>query len=895
MPITPTRLRCEYLTDPLGIDEAQPRLSWVLESADRGQRQIAYQVIVASSAELLDADGGDLWESGKVPSDQSIHIVYAGAALQSRRRCWWKVRVWDREGRPSAYSQPGWWEMGLLHTDEWLGGWVGPGIEAEEDLPPSPYLRTIVRLTKPMRAARLYSTARGLYEIYINGNRVGNALLAPGWTDYQARIEYQTHDVTGSLHEGENVLGVILGTGWYAGHVGFGGSSRHYGSRPEALLQLHVEYTDGTAQTVVTDGTWKSTTGPIRFSDLLMGETYDARRTLTGWNAPCFDDTDWQPVRVRDRGDTQIVAASVPPARVTEEIVPISVTEPASGTFIFDLGQNIAGWVRLRVQGDAGTKIRLRFAEMLNPDGTLYTDNLRTAMQTDTYILHGEGEETWEPRFTFHGFRYAEIIGFPGVPTVDMITGCVVHSDTPPTGTFTCSNPMVSQLQRNIVWGQRGNFLSVPTDCPQRDERLGWLGDAQIFIRTACFNMDVATFFTKWMRDVEDGQSGAGAFPDVAPRLVNLTDGAPAWGDAGVIVPWTIWQCYGDTRIVARHWEAMTRWMTYLARGNLGYLRNGQLNNNFGDWLALDGGAMRHPGASATPKDLLATAYWAYDARLMAEMARVLDRHDEARQYDALFEKIKEAFITTYVSADGTVRGETQTGYVLALYMNLLPADLRAAATDRLVADIERRGWHLSTGFVGVGYLCPALTVVGRPDVAYRLLESDTFPSWGYTIRHGATTIWERWDGWTEEHGFQDPGMNSFNHYALGSVGEWLYRTVAGIDTDPAAPGYRRILIHPHPGGSFQSAEATYDSVRGRITTAWRRDGDTFTLDVTIPANTTAIVHVLSGATDGAAIREGATLAREAEGVAFLRMEKGEAIFTVGSGTYTFVSVFPFV
>jgi alpha-L-rhamnosidase len=538
----------------------------------------------------------------------------------------------------------------------------------------------------------------------------------------------------------------------------------------------------------------------------------------------------------------------------------------------------MVGWVRLKVEGEPGTKVTLRHAEALNPDGTIYTTNLRSARATDHYVLGGDGEEVFEPRFTFHGFRYVEVTGYPGEPQRDAITGRVVHSATPPSGFFECSSSLVNKLQENVVWGQRGNFLSVPTDCPQRDERLGWMGDAQIFVRTASFNMDVAAFFEKWMADVQDAQSPEGAFPDVAPLLrgsglIDLRWGAPAWGDAGVIVPWTIYRAYDDTRIVERHYDAMARWMEYLHEANPDLIRKNRMGHNYGDWLS--------PKGDHTPKHLLATAYWAYDAKLMAEMAEVTDRNEDASEYRDLNERIKAAFEEAYVSPDGRVEGDTQTSYLLALHMELLPEELRSAAADHLVRTIEREDWHLSTGFVGIGYLCPVLTEAGYTDVAYCLLNNETYPSWGYTIKNGATTIWERWDGWTEA-GFQSPNMNSFNHYSLGSVGEWLYRYVAGIDL--VAPGYGHILIRPRPGGGLTQASGEYDSVRGRISSSWKIEDDRFVLEALIPPNTTATVHVPS--TDG--VLEGGRPVDEADGVEFLRAGEGETILSVGSGRYEF-------
>jgi alpha-L-rhamnosidase len=894
--IQPVQLRCEYRVDPLGIDERAPRLSWVLESDGQSQTQSAYRILVAGNEEALEAEENLLWDSGKVESGRTVGVEYGGEALGSGSRCVWKVCVWDGAGNPSPYAGPAVFETGLLERSDWEGAWISAGEDPDQDfdpptgeqyddlangLAPSPYLRKVFSLDRPVRRARLYATARGVYELSINGQRVGEDVLAPGWTDYDQRVQYQTYDVTQLLAEGPNVLGAVLGDGWFAGFVGFDPKHRGalYGPRPQLLAQLDVEYEDGTAEGITTDGSWRRSTGPILFSDLLMGESYDARKEMPGWAEPGFGDSDWYGVEVEEIGDSNLVAQPDEGIRVTEEVEAKTVTEPRDGVYVFDMGRNMVGWVRLTVEGEAGTEITLRHAEAMNPDGTIYTTNLRSARATDRYILGGGSEEVYEPRFTFHGFRYVEVTGYPGEPPLGVVTGRVVHSATPPSGSFGCSSPMVNELQENIVWGQRGNFLSVPTDCPQRDERLGWMGDAQVFVRTASFNMDVAAFFEKWMTDVEDAQSHEGAFPDVAPLLkgsglIDLRWGAPAWGDAGVIVPWTIYRTYGDTRIIERHYDAMTRWMEYLRGANPDLIRKNRMGNNYGDWLS--------PKGDHTPKHLLATAYWAYDTKLMAEMAEALGREDDAREYRNLNENIKAAFNGAYVSSEGRIEGDTQTCYLLALHMDLLPEELRSAAADHLVRTIERADWHLSTGFVGVGYLCPVLTETGYTDVAYRLLENETYPSWGYTVKNGATTIWERWDGWTEENGFQSPNMNSFNHYSLGSVGEWLYRYVAGIDL--GAPGYGRIVIHPRPGGSLTHARAEYDSVRGLVSSSWKIEDDRFVLEVLIPPNTTATVHVPS--TDG--VSEAGRPVDEADGVEFLRAGGGETVLSIGSGRYEF-------
>ena len=929
---------------------------------------------MASSLAGLKTGRGDLWHTGRIASDQSTELAYAGVALRSGQRCWWTVRVWDKDSRPSAAGPTRLWQMGLLSPANWKARWISAATPRDTRdgnlvLPPSPYVRRDFTLQKPVAHATLYATARGLYEMHLNGARLGNAVLTPGWTDYYKHIAYQAYDVTSHLHTGANALGAIIGDGWYSGYVGFSRRRDNYGNQPQLLAQLEIEYADGSRQTIGTDGNWRGGVGPIAYSDMLMGERYDARRETTAWDQPGFHAAAWKAVVVNQdqvpsgqvnvtakvkaqvvnntlsvvsgndlAGDpaynsvkqlrvdytlggvvhtrtaeekatiqipapgepagalivrravygalnragarpVALVGGHGPSVRVTQELHPVHITKLKSGAYLYDLGQNMVGWARLKVQARPGTEIGMRFGEMLNPDGTLYTTNLRSARATDTYICRGGGAETWEPRFTFHGFRYVELSGYPGTPGAGALTGCVVGSDMPPAGTFVCSNPLVNQLQRNIVWGQRGNLLSVPTDCPQRDERLGWMGDAQIFVRTATYNRDVASFYEKWMQDVEDGQSAAGGFSDVSPRIVDFSDGAPAWGDAWVIVPWTMYQAYGDTDILRRRWAAMTRWMNYITSVNPDGLWTNRRNNDFGDWLSI---------AADTPKDVLATAYYAYDASLMARMARAIGRPADAARYDSLFGHIKAAFLAAYVAPDGRIKGNTQTCYVLALRFGLLPAALRAPAAQYLVDDIAAKNQHLSTGFVGVGYLCPVLTATGHNDVAYRLLLNDTFPSWGYSIRQGATTIWERWDGWTKEKGFQDPGMNSFNHYSLGSVGQWLYQDVAGIDTDADQPGFKHLLLHPHPGPGLTSAHADFDSVYGKVVSNWQLTPTRFTWDITVPANTTATVWVPTQ--NASAVTEGSGNAGSQPGVTLMRTEPGAAVYRVVSGSYRFAA-----
>ncbi|GIW00869.1 glycoside hydrolase family 78 protein [Roseiflexus sp.] len=884
-------LRCEYLENPLGIDVTRPRLSWRLFSNRRGARQTAYRIVAAPSADDVAAEQNLLWDSGRVELDRSIHVVYEGGRLRSRQRVFWRVQAWDEHGNV-AVSPVAWWEMGLLRHSDWTASWIGaPLVGGRWTTIPAPFLRRSFTLDAPVMQARLYITALGLYECTINGQRVGQDLFTPGWTDYRRRVQYQVYDVIDLLREGDNVIGVILGDGWYCGHVAWAGR-QNYGDRPKLLAQLMITCADGSTQTMVSNRSWRYAFGPVLESDMLHGESYDARLEMPGWNMPGFDDSSWQPVELFAAPDAALVATRGPTVRRHEEVRPVgpptAFRSHQATRWVFDLGQNMVGWVRLRVRGPAGTTVTIRHAEALNPDGTIYTANLRSARATDHYTLRGEGEESWEPRFTFHGFRYVELSGYPGEPDIDAVTGIVVHSATPPTGEFNCSDPLINQLQHNIVWGQKGNFLDVPTDCPQRDERLGWTGDAQVFIRTAAFNMNIAPFFTKWTQDLEDAQSPEGAYPPVAPLagISGLTDGGPAWADAGIICPWTIYLCYGDARLLETHYPSMQRFIEYLERSSRDFIRCYEDYpgfRGFGDWLALDGSGKVDGG---TAKDLIGTAFFAHCARLMSRIAAILGHQRDAARYRRLFERVRQAFVTRYVTGAGRVAGETQTGYVLALHFDLLPPELRPAAADALARDILARNTHLSTGFVGTPYLPHVLTAAGRLDLAYALLFQQTWPSWLYPVTQGATTVWERWDGWTHDKGFQDPGMNSFNHYAYGAIGEWLYATVAGIDTDPEQPGYRHLILRPQPGGGLTAARAALETMYGRAVSAWRIDNDRFTWEVVVPPNTTATAYV--PAPEGAMVRESGQAADEAEGVTFVERNEETAIYRLTAGAYTF-------
>ena len=1045
--LAPAYLRCEYLSEPLGLDEPAPRLSWVVESGQRGQRQTAWRVLVAGTEKLLGQDQGDLWDTGKVASDETIGAAYQGKPLVSHQRCFWKVKVWDRDGRESSWSKSASWSMGLLQAGDWKAEWIGydnphqkPLVDAPLDsakwiwhaadapgrvlkcqrlfcytfnlpedvkvkqaevcaaaddamkfainghvrlttepvkkswrearkaaitselkpgrnelrvlvenaspgdaglvaklvitmedgqviqhitsdswkstdqpggnwatrpldpsgwsaarvvgefgakpwgklqfadtfIPPAACLRQEFRIDKPLVRVTLYATALGLVDMHLNGRRVSDDYFTPGWTDYNKRVYYRAWDVTKLVRGGGNAIGAVLADGWFSGYVGYRGNRDLYGKFPRVRAQLHLEYADGSTAEVGTGPGWKARTGPVLEADFLKGETYDARLECSAWAQPGYDDIHWQPVNVGSDEVHPLVQAHPGPAvRATQEFTARTITEPKPGVFVLDMGQNFAGVPRLKVSGKPGQKITLRFAERLNPDGTIYTVNLRSARATDTYICKGKGTETWQPRFTFHGFQYIEVTGLSGKPAKDTVVGVALSSDTPVVGEFACSDPMLNRLHNNIYWTQRANFIDIPTDCPQRDERLGWTGDAQVYVRTATLNTDVEGFFTKWLVDLDDGQRADGQFPCVAPCVVASNDGGPAWADAGVICPWTIYEVYGDRRMLERHYEAMKRFVEFCRQRSTPDLLPPTNYHCYGDWLSIK---------ANTPKDVICTAYFACSTRLAGRVAAVLGKTFEAEAYEHQFVAIREAFCRAYVNADGRIKGDTQAGYVFALAFDLVQGDQAKLAAKHLVEDIEKRDWHLSTGFIGTKHLMMVLSKIGRPDVAYRLLHNDTFPSWGFSIKQGATSIWERWDGWTPEKGFQDAGMNSFAHYSFGAVYQWMVENIGGIHS--AAPAYKELLIAPQLDDKLTSAAVAYRSIRGRIATDWRRKDGKLLLNVTIPANTTA--RVMIPAASAAAVTESGRRLAEAPGIQVLRQEGTNVVLSLGSGRYCF-------
>lgn len=787
----------------------------------------------------------------------------------------------NAQWRASSVKQPGWneiefddagWknaiDLGEYGTSPW--GYIG------EEVPPLPYLRKTFNVDGKVGRAIMFVSALGSCEVRLNGKRISEDYFIPGWSDFRKRAYYRAYDVTSLIRAGTNAIGAVLHDEWYSGFQGGWGRRNFYGGEPRLLIQLHIGLENGREQVIVTDETWKASYGPIIAADFYMGMTYDARREkfVDGFDMPEFDDSQWKPVSVTEKVALQLTWHPGEPVRKAMELPARSLIESKPGTFIFDIGQNIVGVARLKVRNAApGTTIVMRFAEVLNPDGTIHTANLRRAKNTDVYICKGDAEEVFEPRFTFRGFRYVELSGYPGKPEVDAITGIVIHSDIPMVGDFECSNAQVNRLYQNIVWGLWGNYLEVPTDCPQRDERQGWTGDAQIFVRAASYISDISSFMTKWLIDLNDGQRADGAYPDVAPTT-GAGFGTPAWGDAGIIIPWTMLKVYGDRRIVERHYESMARYIDYLVRNSKDLIRPAI---GYGDWV---------PAGADTPRDVLATAYFAYVAKLMAEMAEAIGRNEDAQRYRKLFEDVKAAFIKEFVRSDGRIKGETQTCYALALNIGLLPDELRQKALEYLVRDIEKRSWHLSTGFVGTRHLMLALSECRRDDVAYKLLLQDTYPSWLFMVKMGATTIWERWNSIQPDGSIHEPGMNSFNHYAFGSVGEWMFRKLAGIDL--LENGFKKILIRPSISDGLDFVRASYNSICGRIAVEWRKEGNMLRLSVNVPVNVTALVYVPIG--DPTKVTEGGKPASKSEGVKFVQTEDGISVFEVGSGNYEFAA-----
>ncbi len=876
------KLVTEYHENPIGIDIKTPRLSWQLISDEDNIMQTAYEIRAAGSIKNLSKKSKQLWLTGKVESDKSVNINYEGAALKSMERVYWQVRVWDNNKKASDWSEPAFWEMGILETASWTASWITMPNEKEYDgsSRPAQYYRNEFDAAKKIKSARIYATSLGLFELFLNGEKVGDQLFTPGWTSYNKRLQYQVYDVT-SMIQKNNAIGAIVGDGWYRGNIGFRGQHSYYGDKLALLIQIKIEYTDGSSETIVSNKNWKVSNGPILESDIYNGELYDSRLEMDGWNKTGFDDGNWQNVAEVNHSKDILVAPQGVPVKAIEEISAIELITTPKGETVLDMGQNMVGWIRVKIKGNKGDTIRMKFAEVLDKEGNFYTANLRAAKVTNTYIKKSDGVEIYEPHFTFHGFRFVMLEGLAEAPNLGDVTGIVIHSEMKPTGTFSCSNPLINQLQHNIQWGQKGNFLDVPTDCPQRDERLGWTGDAQAFSMTAAYNFDVSAFYTKWMKDFVADQLPNGKVQHVIPDVLNGDGGATGWADAVAIIPWTVYRIYGDKRILEENYSAITKWVKYMeTRAGDDFLWTG--DPHFGDWLAFASTSSSYPGAT-TEKDLIATAYYCYTTNLTSKIAKILGKTSDAEKYKKLAKSIKKAFADEFITPNGRLVSHTQTAYALALSFGLMPDDLVEKAAGYIAADVEKFK-HLTTGFLGTPLLCSTLSNIGRDDLAFMLLNRKEYPSWLYPVTQGATTIWERWDGQKPDGTFQNVGMNSFNHYAYGAIGEWLYSYVAGINIDIKNPGYKHILLNPHFGGELDYVSANFQSMFGEIKSDWKLTDGEFVYTVEVPANTTATVTLPSVKLKNVKVNSVLNSKKLSGG-----KQLGNAvIFEIGSGSYSF-------
>lgn len=883
------QVKVENLINPVGVDVKQPRFSWVLTSAKRNVMQSAYEIRVAKSQQQL-LSGKDLaWTSGKTNSDQSQFVPYTGPALASGEKYFWQVRVWDNNGKGSTWSTPSFWQMGLLASSDWKSKWIGPGFQEDTVLRPSPYFRKQFESKKAIQSATACVTSLGLYEGFINGKRIGDAYLTPGWTSYNKRHQYQQYDVTKLLRQGNNAIGFVLGSGWYRGFIAFEGQKNFYGKSIGLLFQMEIKYTDGSSEWIVSDENWKSSLGSIQSSEIYHGETIDARKEQNGWNDVNFNDQSWSGVKILQQEFSKLIATYNEPIRKRETFKPIKYIRTPKGELVLDFGQNLVGWVQVKVKGNAGDKITLYHAEVLDKAGNFYTENLRPAKQQNVYILKGGLEETFEPHFTFQGFRYIKVEGYPGELKSENFTAIALYSDMKQTGSFTSSHPLINQLQKNIQWGQRGNFLDVPTDCPQRDERLGWTGDAQAFARTAAFNFDVHNFFAKWLKDLAADQEN-GSVPFVVPDVVRFggqfSGGSAGWADAATIIPWNMYLAYGDKKILDDQYESMKAWVQWIESKSKDDLWN--TGFHFGDWLFYRPFDDNDGRSAVTDKYLIAQCFFAHSTQLLINAANVLGKSDDVKHYSDRLAKIKDAFRREYMTSTGRLVSGTQTAYVLALNFDMLPEDQRQQAASRLVENVRSYGNHLSTGFLGTPYLCHVLSRFGHDDVAYTLLEQENYPSWLYPVKMGATTIWERWDGIKPDSTFQTPGMNSFNHYAYGAIGDWMYRVVSGIDTEESGPGYKEIVIKPHPGGKLTFAKSELETLYGKVSSSWRKENEKIVLEVVVPVNTRAIIFIPTS--DKNSVTESQKGIESILKSSRNANEKYYGVVEIGSGIYRFES-----
>ena len=883
----PHQLLVEYDPHPISVDTQTPRFTWKLAADERGQSQTAYRILVASDEATLAGDVGDVWDTGKVESARTTHVPFAGGALASDSDYCWKVCIWDGNDVPSAYSDTARFSTALLEPGDWSAQWIGRGPlnESEIKLGPASYpdrsqpmLRKEFTAAKPVRRARAFICGVGFHELHLNGEKVGNHYLAPAKTDFRLQVLYETHDITNQIVEGDNAIGVMLGGGWYSTQKRHWGWRMKWYGHPRAICQMHVEYTDGSSDTFITDDSWKSSTGAILTNCIFDGEVYDARLEMPGWDVVGYDDSDWDGVNLVETPAPKIVPATLPPALAHETIRPVSIAEPQPGMYVFDMGENFTGWVRLRVEGPAGTEVVMKFAEKIfPPDSGLSTDgmidqwSMRNNRPEDRYILKGGGPETYEPRFTWHGAQYVEITGFPGVPTLDTIEGRFIHTACRRVGTFECDNDLVSQMHDCAVRSQRGNLQGLPIDCPQRSERLGWLGDAHVTAEEAMMNLDMATLYRKWLRDIKTHQREDGGISQISPRPGFELD--TTWSAAYILIPWYMYLNYGDTGILEEHYESMKLYMSFLSTDGEGFIARPP---SHGDHLSVVRGFQR-----GTPVSM-STAFYHYDALTVAKIAEVLGRSDDVTKYTKLAADIRDAFNERYFDeAAGSYDDGTQTANSTPLLLGMPPEGQEGAVLASLVSDVlDENDGHLTTGLIGTKYLVDALTAMGRHDIVWTLVNQTGFPSWSDLLKDGRTTFPENWNG-----------EGSINHIVMGSVDAWFYKELAGIQIDEEHPAYEHVVIKPYIPDDLGRASASVDTIRGVVASAWRKDGDSLHLDVTIPANSRGTVHVPSS---GGVVTEGDDVVWDGErfgaapGVLGAQRDGDSVVFEVASGAYSF-------
>ena len=871
-PVELYALQCEFRENPLGIDRMNPLFQWKMRDERRGARQTAYQLIVYQNTETSDRDEVEIWDTGKIFSDESVHIVYDGPDLESREKYYWRVRVWDHSGKVSRWSEPASWEMGLLNESDWQAKWIA---RSSDNPGRSVYMRRDVDIPSAgIKKARVYVTGLGNYVFRINGQKVGNDLLTPGWTHYPKRLEYQVYDVTDYLKEGKNALGAVLGNMWWSGGLGWKGGQKYSEGPLKFLMQLEIELEDEPEMVVVSDESWKWIDSPIWEDHIYDGEKYDARLELPGWDQPEFNDSRWNPVELADY-EGKLTGPFAPAMRHQMDLQPVELTEPVSGEYVYDLGQNMVGWAKVKIDAPEGDTIKFRFAELIHEDGTVAQENLRSAEATDIIVSNGE-EIVWEPKFTYHGFRYVQVSGLKEKPDLDDLTGKVIYTNQPFIGSFECSNELINQINENVRWGQRGNFYPAPTDCPQRDERLGWMGDAQIFAPTANFNMHLDRYWSKWMYDITDGQDEEGWVYDVNPPIVVEGPSKPGWGDAVVIIPWLTYQYFGNKRIIEENYEAMKAWVEYMRSESQNDIyvwdegRDGWYG--YGDWIAVE----------PSPAKPIGTAYYFYSAKLLSKMAEITGREEDATEYESLANNISAAYHREYWDSDSLkYPGGTQTANLLPLAFGITPESLEEQVVQNLVDNVIKSRVHPTTGFLGTGYILPMLSKHNFHNLAYEMITQTDYPSWGYMIRNGATTIWELWNSDSEP----PEGMNSRNHFALGCVGEWMWNTLAGINISEDKPGFKEIIIRPQPLEELNWAKASYETNYGQLAVEWNTGDGLFTLNLVVPPNTNAVVDLSK--VKGTNIKESGrnTDLEEVEGIT--KDEYGRLLVTAGRYQFT--------